>query len=84
MGAPKKKSPPLCSPHGTRVFLTATVAPHTFARVDALAARAGVSRGVILDRAVDCLDVCDACDGSGTVDDRTCLACAGHRVIPST
>lgn len=83
-GATKRKARRARALEAGREYLTLTIAPHTKARLTALAAAASTSRGVIVDRAIDCLDVCEACKGSGVgEDDRTCRACGGHRVIPS-
>ena len=65
-----------------REHMTATVAPYTKARAQKLAARSGLSIGRVLDLALDCLDVCEACDGTGRVNDRQCVACGGHALVP--
>lgn len=67
-----------------RVWISATVAPHTKARLDALAARLGVSRGRVLDLALDALTDCDACEGIGRAlhSAEPCRACSGTGVVP--
>jgi len=64
-----------------REFLTATIAPHTRARIDAFCKATGLSRGRLLDLAVDSLDICEACQGRGLVDGHRCLECGALGVI---
>ena len=51
---------------GGREASTFTLAPSTIARLTMLADASGMSRGRIIDRAVESLKACPRCDGTGT------------------
>lgn len=73
---------------GKREMVAATVSPRTLARLDMMARVTGLSRGIILDAAIQSVDVCNECRGTGFTpyDDPSgerCPECAGYRVIPT-
>ena len=80
----------LVSVGGSRVYMTATVAPHTRTRARALAARSGLSLGQIMDRAMMTIELCEECRGHGSVggelgeDSAECPVCRGERVVPQS
>ena len=66
-----------------RRWMSASVAPHTLARIDTLASKAGISRGRVLDLALDAMEECEVCDGHGRAEDRRCPECLGFGVHPA-
>jgi len=67
-----------------RIMLGATVSRRTMARVDAFCRASGMSRGAVLDVAVEAIQVCGECAGTGIDGDsiERCPCCAGHKVLP--
>ena len=63
---------------------TFTLAPITVARLSELAKQTGLSRGLLLDRAVNNMLLCPTCDGTGLeTDTAECVTCAGLSVVPA-
>lgn len=52
-------------PNITRPHLTATVAEHTLSKVDDIVRLTGMSKGQVVDLALDAIEVCPACQGHG-------------------
>jgi hypothetical protein len=63
--------------------LTVTLAPHTIKRLTALSSRVRLSRGRLLDLALEGLDVCEDCQGEGLESDgmTRCGTCQGNRLV---
>lgn len=72
------------SQQGKRGLLTLSLASHTIARLQSLALVSPLSRGKIVDLALDCVDACEPCAASGIVDGRPCRACVGTGIVPTT
>jgi hypothetical protein len=73
-----------------RVTTAFSIAPHTMRRIQKLADLLGIARGRIIDLALDAIEPCQTCQGSGLVDSETkfsglerCSVCRGLRVIPA-
>lgn len=64
-----------------REHVTATVAQHTRARIEAFCRVTGLSRGRLIDLAIDALDVCKQCDGKGQGEAHACGQCGGDGVV---
>lgn len=69
--------------------LTVTMAPHTKTKIDRLSARTQLSRGRLIDLAIDGIEACSTCLGCGRVagpngpDTEACPVCDGQRVTRS-
>lgn len=76
----------------TKVHVTAFVNAATKARIDAMARVSGLSRGQLVDIAIEAVEPCQTCEATGHESpdphrgpehtDPRCSACAGYRVLP--
>lgn len=62
---------------------TMTLTPETTARLTRFAMLTGIPRGRIVDMAMQLLEPCEACTGSGYEGDTVCGECRGDRLVPN-
>lgn len=69
----------------TRDGLTMTLAPFTKTKIDRLASYTGLSRGRIVDAAIEAVGVCSSCDGTGRIEPSKarCGRCSGNGIATS-
>jgi DnaJ-class molecular chaperone len=67
-----------------RPVVSVSIDRRTKARIDLLVRLTGKSRGQIVDMALDALDVCGTCQGTGEAYEpgAFCPDCNGHKVVP--
>jgi DnaJ-class molecular chaperone len=71
--------------HGAivRVSRNLMLSQRTEDRLGQLAAATGITRGRIVDLALACVDLCEACQGEGVdVDGLVCPECRGTQIVP--
>ena len=70
-----------------RAFRTLTLSPRTEALLTSYANVTGISRGRIVDLAIEAVHPCDKCHGSGAIDSTLgpftvrCPECSGQRLV---
>lgn len=67
----------------SRERATMTLAPRTEAKLASLSKASGIPRGRIVDLAVDSIEACEECQGTGETDGHRCDACRGGCILPS-
>ena len=75
--------------HVSRTMRTVTLSPRSEALLAMLSNLTGIPRGRIIDLALDCLEACPDCQGSGVVsgpmgpETETCTTCHGTKIVPT-
>jgi DnaJ-class molecular chaperone len=68
----------------TREQSTFTLSPHTIARLTLLAEASGLSRGRLIDMAIDGIEPCETCQGTREESPgERCVSCAGLGIVPT-